>query len=400
MGVTLGLGGNGDVVMSSRPGRVTGPVLAPTSAAVDGALIIAFPNCPRTPTERPIMATAFEDRSPSLSNREDFAELSRRVREDGLLGRRTGYYAVKIALSVAALGAVAVFVVLVGNSWWVLAAAVALAFVLTQLGFIGHDAGHRQICTRRRHNDLIGLVVANLFAGFSFGWWLNKHNRHHAHTQRLDKDPDLVPGALVYTPDQARARGWVGREFARTQVLMLVPLLFLEALNLHVASAISLSRRRDRGVLVESGLLVLHVMLFFVAPFFLLSPLRAVGFILVTQALFGFYLGVSFITNHVGMPTLVGTDELGFLRRQVLTSRNLSGPSFSGFMFGGLDTQIEHHLFPSMPRANLRRARTLVRPFCDERRIHYAEQSPWRAWREVLVHLRCAGTGRPISVID
>jgi fatty acid desaturase len=346
------------------------------------------------------MDTAFEDPPPALSNREDFAELSRRVRDHGLLGRRRGYYGAKIAGSVAALVAVAAAVVLVGDSWWVLLVAVALAFVLTQLGFIGHDAGHRQICTRRRDNDLIGLVVANLFAGFSFGWWINKHNRHHAHTQRLNKDPDLVPGALVYTPDQARRRGWIGREFARTQVVMLVPLLFLEALNLHVASAISLSRRRDSGAIVESGLLLLHVLLFFVAPFLVLSPLRAVVFILLTQALFGFYLGVSFITNHVGMPTLLGTDELGFLRRQVLTSRNLSGPSFSGFMFGGLDTQIEHHLFPSMPRANLRRARRLVRPFCDERHIDYAEQSPWRAWREVLVHLRDAGTGRPISVID
>ena len=100
------------------------------------------------------------------------------------------------------------------------------------------------------------------------------------------------------------------------------------------------------------------------------------------------------------MPTLAGTDEMGFLRRQVLTSRNLSGPSLTGFLFGGLDTQIEHHLFPSMPRANLRRARKLVRPFCTEHRIAYAEQSPWRAYREVLGHLRRAGNRRPISVID
>ena len=346
------------------------------------------------------MDTSVESPPRAVERREDFADLSRQIRDDGLLARRRGYYSAKIATSVGALAAVAVAVILLGNSWLVLLAAVALAFVLTQLGFIGHDAGHRQICAHRRGNDLIGLVVANLFVGFSFGWWIKKHNRHHAHTQQLDKDPDLVPGALVYTPGQARGRGWIGREFARSQVLMLIPLLFLEALNLHVASVISLTRRRDRGALIESVLLALHVLLFFVAPFLLLSPLRALGFILVTQALFGFYLGVSFITNHVGMPTLVGTNELGFLRRQVLTSRNLTGPSFSGFLFGGLDTQIEHHLFPSMPRANLRRARQLVRPFCDERRIHYAEQSPWIAWREVLGHLRRAGTGRPISVID
>jgi fatty acid desaturase len=336
----------------------------------------------------------------AAANREDFAELSRTVRAQGLLTRRRGYYGVKIALTVGALCLLGLAAAVIGDSWWNVAVAVGVAFVLTQLGFIGHDAGHRQICVRRRHNDMIGLAVANLLTGFSFGWWLTKHNRHHAHTNRADKDPDMVPGALVYTPDQAAGRGPVGRRFASVQMAMLLPLLFLEALNLHVASAISLSRRRDRAVLLEVGLLAVHVLVFFVAPFLVLSPARAVAFIVVTQALFGFYLGISFITNHVGMPTLAGTDELGFLRRQVLTSRNLSGPTLTGFLFGGLDTQIEHHLFPSMPRANLRRARTVVRPFCAERRIDYAEQSAWRAWREVLGHLRRAGTGRPISVID
>jgi fatty acid desaturase len=99
------------------------------------------------------------------------------------------------------------------------------------------------------------------------------------------------------------------------------------------------------------------------------------------------------------MPTLIVSDELGFLRRQVLTSRNLTGPSFTGFLFGGLDTQIEHHLFPTMPRGNLRRARKLVRPFCAERRIAYTEQSPWHAYREVLRHLRTTGAARTVPVI-
>ena len=217
-------------------------------------------------------------------------------------------------------------VILVGDSWWNLVVAVGLAFVMVQLGFIGHDAGHRQICTSRRDNDLIGLVHANLLTGFSFGWWLTKHNRHHAHTNRPGKDPDLAPGALVYTPDQVRARGRFGQSFARTQALLLLPLMFLEALHLHVASVRSLSRRRDRGALLEVGLLAIHAGLFFVAPFLILSPLRAVAFIVISQSLFGFYLGASFVTNHVGMPTMAATDDLGFLRRQVLTSRNLSGP--------------------------------------------------------------------------
>jgi fatty acid desaturase len=330
------------------------------------------------------------------SHRQDFAELSRKIRDGGLLARRRGYYTIKIAATVCALGALISAAVVLGNSWWNLVVAGGLAFVLVQLGFLCHDAGHRQIGKHRWANDAIGLVLTNLFTGFSFGWWLNKHNRHHAYSNRLDKDPDLVPGALAYAPAHVEARGRFGRWFARTQALSVVPLMFLEALNLHVASMRSLAQRRDRAALLEAGLLTVHAGIFFVAPFLVLSPIRAAIFIAVTQSLFGFYLGASFITNHVGMPTLTGSDDLGFLRRQVLTSRNLSGRALTGFLFGGLDTQIEHHLFPSMPRANLRRAREVVRPFCAERRITYAEQSPWRAYRDVVRHLRAVGTGAAV----
>ncbi len=128
------------------------------------------------------------------------------------------------------------------------------------------------------------------------------------------------------------------------------------------------------AALVEAALLAVHGGIFFVAPFLTLSPLRAVAFIAVTQSLFGFYLGTSFLTNHVGLPTLADHDDLGFLGRQVLTSRNLSGRSLTGFVFGGLDSQIEHHLFPMMPRANLRRARAdppVLRRARD--RLHRAE---------------------------
>jgi fatty acid desaturase len=345
------------------------------------------------------MTTTLEGPPAAGSRREDYAELSRHVRQHGLLGRRRGYYAIVITALGAALVGLGVVLVAVGDSWWSTLVAVALALVLTQLGFIGHDAGHRQICVRRRNNDLIGLVVANLFTGFSFSWWLNKHNRHHAHTNQPDKDPDMTPGALVYIPTQVEGRGWIGRHWASSQVTALVPLLFLEAINLHLASVTDLVRRRDRGAMGEAALLAVHAAVFFVVPFVLLSPLRAVVFVAVTQAVFGFYLGISFLTNHVGMPLASGSDGLGFLRRQVITSRNLSGPAFTGFVFGGLDTQIEHHLFPAMPRANLRRARTLVRPYCDAHRIAYAEQSPWRAYRDVLRHLHAAGSGRPTPVV-
>ena len=86
-------------------------------------------------------------------------------------------------------------------------------------------------------------MLANLLSGISFGWWLSKHTRHHVHTNEDGKDPDMVAGALVYTPRQAEALGGVARRLASVQQITLIPLLFLEAANLHAASVGALARR-------------------------------------------------------------------------------------------------------------------------------------------------------------
>jgi hypothetical protein len=80
-----------------------------------------------------------------------------------------------------------------------------------------------------------------------------------------------------------------------------------------------------------------------------LSPLQALVFVVVHQGLFGLYLGCSFAPNHKGMPTLSDADQLDFLRRQVPTSRNVAGSRLVDWGLGGLNYQIEHHLFPNMP---------------------------------------------------
>jgi fatty acid desaturase len=78
--------------------------------------------------------------------------------------------------------------------------------IFTQIGFLGHDAGHRQIFRSRRPNDLTGLVHANLAIGLSYGWWINKHNRHHANPNTERQDPDLAVEPLSFTNRQARGR--------------------------------------------------------------------------------------------------------------------------------------------------------------------------------------------------
>jgi fatty acid desaturase len=125
--------------------------------------------------------------------------------------------------------------------------------------------------------------------------------------------------------------------------------------------------------------------------FWILSPVKAVLFIAVHQALMGVYLGCSFAPNHKGMPVLAPGQKLDYLRKQVLTSRNVAGGRWVDFLLGGLNYQIEHHLFPNMPRPNLRRAQALVHDFCTRHGIPYSQCGLLRSYTEVLRHLHHVG---------
>jgi fatty acid desaturase len=167
---------------------------------------------------------------------------------------------------------------------------------------------------------------------------------------------------------------------------------------LHAASVTAVFRPGLKRRPIEIALLGAHLALYVTAVFLILSPLQAVVFIAVHQGLFGIYLGSSFAPNHKGMPILAENNELDYLRRQVLTSRNVRGGWLTDLALGGLNYQIEHHLFPSMPRPNLRRAQVMIRQFCREHRISYSETTLLRSWREVLRHLDTVGASTAAAV--
>jgi len=324
------------------------------------------------------------------SHGSDFAELARTVRQAGLLRRRRGYYVVRGALNIAVLALAWLVFIGLGDSWWQLFTAAFLAVVFTQLSFIGHDAGHKQIFRGRRANDAVGLVHGGLI-GLSYGWWISKHNRHHANPNHEDHDPDLHIGALAFTTEQSRTKRGMSRWTTKYQAFLFFPLLLLEGLILHWASVQAVWRGEVKSRRLETLLLIAHIGGYVSAVFLVLSPGIAVLFIAVHQGLWGVYMGCAFAPNHKGMPTLSSADSLDFLRKQVLTSRNVRGRRWVDLALGGLNYQIEHHLFPSMPRPNLRRAQPIVRRFCAEHGISYTQCGLFRSYGHVLSHLHKAG---------
>jgi fatty acid desaturase len=321
----------------------------------------------------------------------DYARLSRAVRQAGLMDRRIGNYAWRIAITGVLLAAGWTGFVLIGNSWWQLAMAVVLAVLFTQVGFLGHDAGHRQICQSRRRSYILGVLMGNLSIGLSFGWWVAKHNRHHANPNTEGADPDIMMRALAMTPSQAAASRGLARIAYRCQAFLFFPMLLGEAFSIHVASIRALSSRTRWHRPAEAILLGVHFAAYLTAVFLVLSPVKAIVFILVQQGLFGVYLGASFAPNHKGMPILRQEDEQDFLRRQVLTSRNIRGNWFTDLALGGLNYQIEHHLFPSMPRPSLRRSQPLISEFCRQHDVPYCQASLLGSYAQALRHLHAVG---------
>ncbi len=318
----------------------------------------------------------------------DYSALARLVRESGLLRRRYAYYWTRMVLTVAAFGGVWAGVVLVGPSWWQLALAVAMALVLAQLAFLGHDSAHRQIFRSRAWNDWTARVLANGLVGLSHAWWTLKHDAHHTAPNQEGRDPDISPGIIAFTPAvMATRHGW-RRWLARRQGWWFLPLLTLEGVNLHVAS---LRTVLGRGPVphrwVEAPVLLVRLVGYVTVLAVLLPPAIAGAFLAVQLAVFGVLLGGAFAPNHKGMPIVPANADVDFLRRQVLMSRNIRGSVTVDFLMGGLNRQVEHHLFPSMPRPNLKRVQPLVRDYCAQLGVTYTEVGFLTSYRTVIDYL-------------
>ncbi|RSN06857.1 delta fatty acid desaturase [Nonomuraea sp. WAC 01424] len=303
--------------------------------------------------------------------------------------RRPAYYVIRIGL-VATLfaGGWALFAA-VGDSWWQLGVAALLAVAFAQVTLLAHDLAHGQVFRSRRRSRIAGLLVGNVTVGLSYGWWMDKHTRHHANPNHEEHDPDVAPDILVWSRRQAEASRGLPRFIGRWQAFLFFPLLTLEGLNLKVAGFRAL--RRVKGGRTEGLLLVLHNLAYLCGVFLVLPPGKALVFLAVHQACYGVYLGCTFAPNHKGMPVLTAEDSLDFLRRQVLTSRNVRGGRLMNVALGGLNYQIEHHLFPGMPSANLRRARPIVREYCHELGVPYVECGLVESWAQAMRHLHAVG---------
>jgi fatty acid desaturase len=247
---------------------------------------------------------------------------------------------------------------------------------------------------RNSLNDLVGYLTGNGLLGISYGWWVDKHNRHHANPNDVDDDPDINNLAIAYTRAQALERRGPLRWLAAYQAFAFFPMLCLLALSMHMSGIVHLLTARMRRRPLEVGLLLVHAAVYVGLLVLLLGPWSALLVIAVHKATAGIYMASVFAPNHKGMPQIDGTTQLDFLRKQVLTARNVRSGAATDMWYGSLNYQIEHHLFPAMPRNRVRAAHKIVLEFCGEVGVPYYQTSMAQSYRELLVFLH--EVGRPL----
>jgi fatty acid desaturase len=323
---------------------------------------------------------------------EAFHQLSAEANDAGLMRRRYGFYWTMILFWMLATVAILFGVVLLGATWFQLILAGLLGVAMAQLGFLGHEAAHQGVFASWGWNEWTSRVIAGLFNGLSFGWWVDKHGRHHANPNKEREDPDVKAGVLSFTPEGTDQRTGLAAKLGKYQGFYFLPLLFFEGFSLHIDSFKTILTGKDLPYRWTEILFVaIRIFGYLALLFIVLPPGMAIAFVAVQVGVFGFLLGGAFAPNHIGMPTVPHDADIDFLRRQVHMSRNIRGGALVNFFMGGLQYQVEHHLFPMAPRPNLRELQRLVRRHCADYGIPYTEVSLGRAFRTIIAYLNQVG---------
>jgi fatty acid desaturase len=316
----------------------------------------------------------------------EFSQLRLRILEAGLLKKSKTPILVGFAINTMLLLCSISIFFLTQHIGIILVNAVFLALIYGRFGLLAHDFGHMQMCKSTRVNNIFGYISGTV-VGLSYPWWKDKHNAHHAHTNHDFKDPDIDLPVLAYSENQARRKKGIARFIVKHQGWFFLPIQLLSAISLRYSSwQYVLKRRKRTEFALELFLSSLHATIYLAILFSTQVWWVAILFIIVHQHVWSLYITSIFAPNHKGMPILEG-EVVDFMREQILTSRNIRPNIITDYYYGHLNYQIEHHLFPTLPRHNMKKARKIVKKFCREKGIEYYETGVIRSYIEIVQHM-------------
>ena len=286
-----------------------------------------------------------------------------------------------------------------------LVAAVAMGFFFQQVAFVGHDAGHHQITHDQDTDEKIGFVVGNILTGISIGWWKRSHNAHHVVTNSVNCDPDIqhLPVFAItdkfFKPvmsayhDKILSFDKISKFFVSNQHLLYYVIMGVARFNLYVQSFIHvLTRCTGRKRTLELITLGIYWTWFLCIVSLVPTLSGKMIFLLVSHFIAGL-LHIQITISHFAMATYHGLPSStyqsdSFFVSQMDTTMNVDCHPYMDFFHGGLQFQIEHHLFPRVSRPYLRILSEKIQKLCKKHDVRYLSLSFYEANKEVIGSLR------------
>eukprot|EP01084_Bolivina_argentea_P263473 445952_1 len=295
-------------------------------------------------------------------------------------------------------------------SFWPLGvlASILLGMFWQQLAFIGHDIGHNALTHNVFIDSCIGLIGGNFLEGISIGWWKYTHNVHHVRTNDGEWDPDIQHMPVIAISKQYLADIW--SQFHRMKMpptsklswalsklaikyqhyhwffTILASRAFVQISSLIFVFWLQPRAKNGRNTpfkgyrRAECVLLLAHFV--YVASIFYFLTDHPILYYLVSYLTSGI-LHIQIIINHFPCPIFDDIDENNFVVHQLRSSMAIKSTKYTHWFYGGLQFQVEHHLFPMMPRPNLRKVKPYILALCKKYDLPYLENSFWGAIHDI-----------------
>ncbi|CAI4225900.1 unnamed protein product [Auanema sp. JU1783] len=317
----------------------------------------------------------------------NFDKLRMKLRTDGLM---EGSYVFYIRKVLEAIGIICLAVFLQSKEWYV-PSAILMGLAWQQLGWLIHEFTHNQLFKDHWHNDLASYFVGNFLQGFSSGGWKEQHNIHHAATNVVgrDGDLDLMPFYATVVQDLKSCDNWLLKILPYQHIYwsVMLPLLRLSWLSQSIQFVLAMPTHfyiyyRERAIYEQTSLLA-HWILSLLQLYMLPDFQTRVMFFLVSHLTGGFLLAHVVTYNHYSVEKFPYNSNImsNYACLQLYTTRNMRPGAFIDWLWGGLNYQIEHHLFPTMPRHNLSKVMPMVKDFCKENDLPYMVDDYFTGWR-------------------
>jgi fatty acid desaturase len=309
------------------------------------------------------------------------------VLDAGLFKRTYFRYALLALAALLGLASSLYLVTVLESVWAQLLNGVWFACWSMQFAMLAHDLSHGEVFVSNRKNHITALFIWSVVAGLSERYWYKKHSSHHDSPNHDGHDPDVdIPFVLDHSQIKNHSPFLIKYLFPYQHILFWVtlPLVYVWIIQTSLSHLITQMNAR---AFLELLLITAHYIALVSFVFLLATPLSGIAFMAGYFIAGGAYMGIAFAPNHKSEEVIVKDAPYSWVY-QISSTRNIFPSRLTSFMLGGLNFQIEHHLFPTMSRYQYFRAQQVVKAFCVREQMTYSETTWLQTMRDIHAILK------------